>query len=235
MGMDSDPVTETSKAAKEMAITAGKAVDLVHEFGAFVAKYVGGPLEQGVGIVEDQLRVARLKRQIRLMNRVKELMASLGENTPIKPLEMKLAVPLFQAASLEDDDDLQDRWAKLLVNSSVASRGIELRRSYIDILEQLTHLDAIILDKIYLAPQNDNQRLHAITGELPGTVYFRDVDSIKAKDIERPSPEVIVSLANLARLGCIGLPTSWDGAEIFTSVYHTVMGRSLINACRLDA
>ena len=232
--MDSDPISETSKAVKETAITAGKAVDLAQKFGAFVAKFIEGPIEQGVGMVEDQLQFARLERQIRLMNRVNELMSRIGENTTIKPLKMKLAVPLFQAASLEDDDELQDRWAKLLVNSSVASSGIELQRAYIDLLEQLTHMDATILDKIYAVPQDTSQRFRAITGELPGTVSFRDVDSIKTKDLAQPDPEVVVSLANLKRLGCIELPTAWDSAEIFTSVCHTVMGRSLINACRLD-
>lgn len=232
--MDSDPVTETSKALKETAITAGKAVDLTQKFGRFFGKFVAGSLEQGFGMVEDQLRFARHKRQIRLMNRVEQLMTQFGEDVLIKPLELKLAIPLFQAASLEENDELQDKWAKLLVNSSVASCGIELRRSYIDILEQLSHLDAVILDKIYISPHDTNQRMYAVTGGLPDTVSFLDLDSSGDGELGKPNQEVVVSLANLARLGCIRLPTSWDGAEIFTSVYHTVMGRSLINACRLD-
>ncbi|MCY4426442.1 MAG: Abi-alpha family protein [Halieaceae bacterium] len=234
MTIESDTVTETSRAVKETAVATGKVVDLADRFGTFVAKFVAGPLEQSVGIFEDQLRFARFKRQLRLMEKVNELMADVCGNKQIKPLELKLAIPLFQAASLEDDDDLQDIWARLLVNSSVASHGIELRRAYIDILVQLTQMDANILDKIYAIPHDTHQNLHVLTGGLPDTVSVRDVGSSEQNGLVQPSPEVTISLANLSRLGCIGLPTAWDGGEIFTSVYHTVMGRSLIHACRLD-
>ena len=123
-----DPITETAKATQEVAKTTEKALDLAQRFGSFIAQYVAGPLEQGVGIFEDRLRYMRWERQIRLMDRANNFIKCLGIQAPTKPIPLKLAIPLFQAASLEDDDSLQDRWAKLLVNSSVLEREIDLTR-----------------------------------------------------------------------------------------------------------
>ncbi len=226
---ESRETIESSKAVQEVAKTTGKAIDLVRDFGKFIAKYVGGPIEQGVGIVEDKLLYMRFERQIRYMEQVNELMASLGEDVPTKAIPLKLAVPLFQAASLEDDDYLQDMWAKLLVNASISGRGMELRRAHIDILERLSHLEALILEKIYTLPASKLKGSSIVTEQLPDAV------SVEGKDQEKlvsPNEEVIMALANLDRLGCVKLPTTWDGAEIFTSVNPTVMGESLVKACQ---
>lgn len=49
---------------------------------------------------------------------------------------------------MEEDDTLQEMWARLLVNAATDS-GIELKRVYIDILERLSSFEARILDRIY--------------------------------------------------------------------------------------
>ena len=229
---ESNDITEASKAVQEVAKTTGKAIDLSKKFGRFISRHVAGPLEQGIGIFEDKLRYLRWERQIHFMERAKQLMASLGEDAPTKPIPLKLAIPLFQAASLEDDNYLQDMWAKLLVNASTSARGIELRRAYIDILERLSPVEALILEKIYAIPVDDRQRNGIITGALPETVSICEKGS--QEELAQPSEEIIMALANLSRLGCITLPTLWDGGETFTVVYPTVMGRSLVEACRLD-
>ena len=111
-------VEETAKAAQEIAKTAGKVVEAGERFGAFISKYIRGPLEQGIGIFEDKLKYMRWERQLRLMQRANELIRISGSTAPSRPIPIKLAVPLLQAASMEDDDYLQDMWAKLLVNAA---------------------------------------------------------------------------------------------------------------------
>lgn len=228
---ESKVIIEPSKAVQEVAKTAGKATDLVSDFGEFIAKHIDGPVKQGIGIFEDKLRYMRFERQVRYMEQVNQLMASLGQDTPTKAIPLKLAVPLFQAASLEDDDYLQDMWAKLLVNASISGRGMELRRAYIDILERLSHLEALILEKIYSLPADRLRGSAVVTGHLPDIAFFEKENQ---ENLVEPNEEIMMALANLARLGCITLPTTWDGGEIFTSVHPTVMGESLVRACQLD-
>lgn len=159
-------------------------------------------------------------------------MDQLGEDVPTKVIPLKLAIPLFQAASLEDDDYLQDMWAKLLVNASVSKRAIELRRVHIDILERLSPIEALILERIYSIPVDSPSQNSVITRYLPDSALFQEDGG--ESDAVQPSEEIVMALANLARLGCLTLPTTWGGGEIFSTVYQTVIGRSLFEACRLD-
>ena len=225
-------IIESSKAVQEVAKTAGKAIDITREFGGFISRYVSGPLEQGVGIFEDKLRYMRWERQNRFMDQVSQRMTQLGEDGPTQPIPLKLAIPLFQAASLEDDDYLQDMWVKLLVNASISERKIELRRAHIDILERLSPIEALILERIYAIPVDELERNAVITGHLPESVSVGKEGGREEKLIQ-PSEEVVMALANLERLGCLVLPTTWNGGEIFTEVFPTVIGRSLVEACSL--
>ncbi len=229
MSGETEAIKETAKATQEVAKTACKAIDASQQFGGFISRYVSGPLEQGVGIFEDKLKYMRWERQMRLMQRASEYMKSIGIDAPTKPIPLKLAIPLLEAASLEDDDYLQDMWAKLLVNSSITSSSVDLNRSYIDILERLSHLEAKILSVIYSLPEDEIKKKSILTAELPDAVEFED-ENDKTEPLQ-PSKEVTLALANLSRLGCISLPTAWGGGEVFSVIYPAVMGRSLVEAC----
>ena len=231
MSEESEVITETAKATQEVAKTTGKAIDAGEKFGGFISRYISGSLEQGMGIFEDKLKYMRWETQMRLMERASMYMRSIGVDAPSKAIPLKLAVPFFQAASLEDDNYLQDMWAKLLVNSSIAGSNIELNRSYIDILERLSHLEAKILSVIYSIPENHLKHKTILTALLPESVKIDDdVEKMEPKD---PSKEVILALANLSRLGCIALPTTWGGGEVFSSIYPAILGRRLVEACTL--
>jgi hypothetical protein len=165
------------------------------------------------------------------MQRAHDFKTSIGNEPPSKPIPLKFAVPLLEAASLEDDDYLQDLWAKLLVNSSIEGNSIDLNRSYIDILERLSHLEANILSVIYALPEEAIKNKSILTGNLPISAEIEDENN-KEKRVH-PSEDVLFALANLERLGCISLPTTWGGGQIFSAIYPAVLGRKLVEACTL--
>lgn len=228
---DEKPVTETAKAVQEVAKTAGKAIDASEKFGGFISRFISGSLEQGMGIFEDKLKYMRWERQLRLMKRAEQMMSELGIEGPTRAIPLKLAVPLLQAASFEDDDYLQDLWARLLVNGANASSGVDLQRAYIDILERLTPLEAVILEKIYSLPFNRTQHEGVVTEYLPSMATIAKEE--KREELREPTEEVKLALANLARLGCVSFARSWGGGEIFTTVNPTLLGRSFVEACTL--
>ena len=114
MSNESKAIEETAKASQEIAKTTGKAIDAGEKLGQFVARFISGPMEQASGIVEDKLKYLRWERQLRLMKRAEEFMKQLGMTEPSRAVPLKLAIPLLQGESLEDDDDLQDLWANCL-------------------------------------------------------------------------------------------------------------------------
>jgi Abortive infection alpha len=60
-----------------------------------------------------------------------------AENWPENGLGAVNAVPLLAAAILEEDDELRDAWARLLVNAADAATEMELRTAYVEILNDL--------------------------------------------------------------------------------------------------
>lgn len=220
---------EESKAVQEVAKAASNAIDAAREAGGFIARFVSGPLEQGVGIFEDRLKYMRWERQVRYMQRAQDFLRLAGLSAPTRPVPLKLAIPLMQGATLEEDDDLQDRWAALLVNAANANFKGEVRRSYAAILEQLTPLDARILDVLFAPPFEQSQHDGIVTAQLPE--YARVVGE-KEQEFPLPPEEVVLSLSNLTRLGCIRPTMTWGGGESYGRVNPTIAGKAFVDACR---
>lgn len=234
----SDPIVESAKAVQEMAKTTGQAIGAAEKVGGFIAKYIAGSVEQGLGIVEDKLRYMRWERQERMMLRAGELLASLGLQAPSRPVPMKIAIPIFQGASMEEDDSLQDRWAALLVNAANAQSGVEVQPSFTAILGQLSTLDAQILDAVYSVSVEAAQDRGIWTADLPKTARARtqEDDSANSRG-EAPviSDEVKLSIGNLVRLGCLKMASTWGGGETFIAANQTVLGAAFVRACRVKS
>jgi hypothetical protein len=199
---------------------------------AFVAnmeesKIFGGPLEQMSQMLEDRPIVHRAVRQLRLMRRYNEIRSEMNLPPATKPVSFKFGVPLITAATLEDDDTLQDMYARLLVNATDPSGTVEARRAFVTILQDFGPLEALLMDRIYDAPPAPEGMVSnaVVTSQLPA-------DYAQEKKPERPSAEVELALWNLARLGCIAPAGTWGGGTSVTVVTMTELGRALIEACK---
>lgn len=229
---EDEALVAAGKAVEEMARTTSRAIDAGEKFGGFIARYIGGSLEQGFGIFEDKLRYMRWERQARLIARAEQLMSDLGMKGPTRAISIKLAVPLLEAASLEENDDLQDLWARLLVNGADVESEVDLQRVYIDILEQITSLEASILEKVYSLPFDKDGNSSVAAAELPGSAFA--VGHVERVHLAKePRDDVKLAIANLCRLGCLTIQKTWGGGEVFTSVNQTLLGKRFVEACTL--
>lgn len=232
--IDSETTKEALDTVKSVSETTAKALDVTEKFGSFIAQYIGGSLEQAMGIFEDKLKYLRWERQLRLIARVEELAKDHDVEISKRPIPLKMAIPLLEAASLEDEDYLQDLWAKLLLNASNAKNDINLHRSYINILEQITSLEAKILEAIYSLDFSMSDGVDVATSKLPDEAHIEvDFDAINPdpNSIINPNDDVKVALANLARLRCLALPTTFNGKEVFHHANPTLLGKRFVDAC----
>jgi len=230
-------VIETAKAAQEVAKTTSKALEAAEKFGGFISKYIGGPLDQAVGIFEDKLKYIRWERQQRLFKRAQVFIDKEGTNIT-RPLPIKHAIPLLSAASLEEDDYLQDIWAKLLVNFTIENSSVEATHTYIDILERLSSLEVKIINAVYINDY-DSMHHHGVgTRELPDRAIVlpekKDEEIREAMKI-KPSEEVKLALANLDRLGMVSIGQSMGGGQLFGSLNPTLLGKAFFEACTLPS
>ncbi len=229
---------EESKAIQEMAKTAGKSIDAAQDLGQFIAKYIGGPLEQAIGIWHDKLKYRRWENQVVLYQKAMAFLQARGLDEPTRSLGLGLAIPLLEEASLADSEVLQDRWATLLANAGDASRP-EVRRAYVSILAELTPFDATILemisdaDSIYV-PTENRSRASISTVNLPEHVAFEEEMKVDAKT-QKVRPDVEVALVNLARLGLIDSDAAFGGLSTMHWVAMTELGRQFVVACRPSA
>jgi hypothetical protein len=104
-----------------------------------------GPAATEVGLgLGDSVKVWRLKRQVRLLQEVKRLLDQSGKD--INPIATRLFFPVLEAASIEDDDEMQTRWAALLANEATGVGSVH--PSFIELLRQLAPTDARLLDRL---------------------------------------------------------------------------------------
>jgi hypothetical protein len=180
-------------------------------------------------MLEDRLSVIWFERRVGLWERVRQFCADRGIPGPTRKIPLNIGLPLLENATLEEDDDLQDVWARLLVNSADASSGIEPRRAFGSVLAEMSAFDVQNLAMIESASRSKGESAskgvwtHRLSdGGIPVPLPLPGKDPYEGN----LSPELQVSLSNLSRLGCIH-----SAARGLLLVDVSPFGRALIKAC----
>jgi hypothetical protein len=80
----------------------------------FLGKLISTTIEEVGLLISDNVKFLRFKNQVRILLKAKDYVEK--RNITLKEIPIKILVPLLDKASLEDDEVLQDKWAKMLVN-----------------------------------------------------------------------------------------------------------------------
>jgi hypothetical protein len=186
----------------------GKLVDAALD----VAKDALKPLAQNVvGLATDAVYEYRLRRFVTMRQKTLKQLSDGGVSELIEP-PAAVAIPLLDAATLENREELQDLWASLLANLMDPAHCDLVRIEFVDTLKQLNPIDAKCLELLNTAvdsTQNPRNHLSGLLSVDPGVVQ--------------------VALENLAKLGCANAAGIGANSGIFlVSAY----GRQLFQACR---
>jgi hypothetical protein len=147
--MVGDEFSESAKAVQEVAKTTKAGIEATEKLGGFVSRIIGEPTDTVIGILTDKLKFMRWERQIRLTERAKEIINQKNIEGELKIVPPKIALPIIENASLEENDELQDLWACLIASSVDPNHDGTLRAAFIDIIKQLEVNDVHILNLIY--------------------------------------------------------------------------------------
>lgn len=228
--MENDSIKETAIATGKIADVAKVGVEGASKVGKFLAPFVSGPLEQMSGIIEDSLKFWRLERQLSFVSKAKQKLREYGLEQPNRLVPLKIALPILEYSSLEDEDYLQNTWANLLINAGVEESGTHINFAFIDILKGLSSLEVKMLDEIYSVELGDfHKRISTL--DLPSSASEHKEPEVYDKEEYVISEEVKIALSNLDRLGCISVSKSMGGGLIFSSVNQTVFGKSFHRSC----
>ena len=145
MAEETDSVGKAADATKEVANATGKAIDTLRDAGGFFSRIFGGLVEDGVGLVADRLKFYRMERALLLAEKTEQILLERGIDRT-REVAPNVAIPLLENATLEEDDQLHDLWAKLLSNAMDPDTP-RVDRTFVSILSDLTHSDAALLKR----------------------------------------------------------------------------------------
>lgn len=154
-----------------------------------VMKRIAGPLADEIGeSLALMARPYRIALSVKMFQKTQRMLMEAG--MPAQPVPPRLFLPMLEAASIENDEDLHTKWSALLANAASSDK---VHPSYIEILKQLTPDDARLLDKFHeLTKEKKHRWLNQLLGGDQHGIPFQ----------------------NLVRLGLIQITYDIDGMKV---------------------
>jgi Abortive infection alpha len=173
-------------------------IEQIGETGREMIRLASGSsaLGEAGGLLADEFRFQRFRRQLRLVKKAEKLVDEAGLSACAVPL--KTLAPLITWASLEDDEEMFSRWANMLASAGcVATIGFHV--TYPDLLRQLEPFEALMIESLFTLEAEvtppDRQIYKYKTGA------WRTLDELMTS-MNRPWVEInVCNLENLVRLG----------------------------------
>lgn len=147
---------EIAKAIQETAKLGEKGLGTAEKAGGFVAKVFKEPIAEVSGLITDKLRFVRWKRMVQMSDEVNQILEDKGikETKAVPP---KIALPIFEDSSLEDDPSIQFLWNHLLANAMNPEFNDEIRYGFIEMIKSITGNEAKLLNDFYLILQKEGK------------------------------------------------------------------------------
>lgn len=160
----------------------------------------GGALVTLGEMIDDRMKVWRFGNLVKLRDKVERIAAErdLPEDL-FKALPFGDAMRTIDAASQEDEDDVQEMWARLIVKAASEAEEPSVKKLWIEVLKALSPADTALLE---LLPRGLAGRQFNSAQEIQ---QFNQEINAKAEGKWRTfsEGERAVSIQNLVRLRCI--------------------------------
>jgi hypothetical protein len=226
---------EIAKAVQETAKLGQKGLEITEKASRFLARVFKEPVDEIAGIVTDKLRFIRWKRMVQMADEVNRILEEkkIEDTRAVAP---KIALPILEEASLEDDQSLQSLWNHLLANAMNPSFNDEVRYGFVEMIKNITAIEATILNAFYSVLQRENR----LTSLSEITNYSLSKEHII--EILKMSPDqYAVSANNLMRMQLLAPAVLKGGAKLggepltifkgIDAVTLTPLGVKFVEAC----
>ena len=146
-----------------LELSAKQILSSLEQIISFFEEIIGPPVKAFAKTLADRINLYRLENLIKISERIEKIQKEKNvKREDIKHLSYKVGLPLLENASLEEQSDLQEKWAYLINYYTVDSHKGEnndfsLDRYYIDIFSQFSSLDCKLLE--YMAKEKSIKKL----------------------------------------------------------------------------
>jgi hypothetical protein len=183
----------------------------------FIQKVITPPLEEAGGILADSVRSYRFKNQVNIALKAEKILKDRGVKT--KKVSLKALAPLLEECSLEEDENLQSKWAALLANT-VAEDSTIHTIIFTSILKEMNTTDAEIFQVIF-----DHCTILAETGKSKVVLNGKAIVPQAFTSVE----DVDIVFDNLKRLRLIREISTHGSSKV--PVVVSELGIKFIVAC----
>lgn len=139
---------EYAKAVQDLSKLGIKGIEAIEKLGSFFSKVFKAPIEEISGMLHDRLRFFRWKCLVKIVDESNEILDKKGI-TETRAVPPKIALPIFEEASLEDDPTLQALWSHLLANAMNPEFNDEIRYGFIGMIKNITAIEVNVLNLLY--------------------------------------------------------------------------------------
>lgn len=196
----------------------------------FLEEILIPPIKEVGLLAQDQVRFWRYKNQIRILNIAEALLKA--KKVHPRKVPVKTLAPLLDHGSLEEDTNMQERWAALLSKAADPNCSIDFVTVYAEILRQLSPSEVKILDLMFDAYEST---LHEQRNEtIINHGAIRELLDIAPE-------EYVLLIQNLLRINLvkvhsqgitIGLSSPEDDMKDITRL--SFFGANFVKYCRKD-
>jgi hypothetical protein len=215
------------------AVVQGTVEGLISPVAEMFRQITGGAAEEVGEALKNYVRSVTSRRLPRLMAISKEMFER--ANIVPRPVPPKLLMPILENGSVEEDDELQDRWAALLVNCSQAND--DFMPAAPEILKQLNAYEVLLLQMCYEFVSINAHGHPALAKKPLNEVYQKWFTVLVEKyGFMRFSGSLghayrqAAMMDNLKRLGLLELKPAGDGES---NIHLTMLGFRFIELCQI--
>lgn len=127
--------------------TLNKGIDAARDAAKeFLGKLIMPSVEEVGLLIQDKVKMWRLNNQIKMLNKARTICEQNKIN--IRSISPKLIAPLLEGASLEEDENMQEKWAALLSNLIDSEQNIQ-NHVFPYMLSQLSSNEVSALDEFF--------------------------------------------------------------------------------------
>ena len=208
-------VGEIARAIQESAKLGEKGLEIADKAGSFLTRIFKEPIDEITGMITDKLRFIRWKRMVQMADEVNIILKE-KNITDTRAIPPKIALPILEEATLEEDPKLQYLWNHLLANAMNPMFNDEVRYGFIEMIKGITGIDAKLLYEFYEILKSRNQ-----LSPIENVTEFSLTKDEIIQFLKVTPGDYVLSVNNLMRMQLISPALYKTGAS-----YRTVKGAS---------
>lgn len=139
----------------------------------FVSTLIKPTVEESGLFIKDSISSYRFKKQIKILEKARGVCEK--NNISTKTINLKLLCPLLEFAGIEDNEELENRWANLLANMVDSNQNID-NHVFPYILSQISLEEYNEVLNSFLTKINRQNKIKAEYDELYTVVKFNEKD-----------------------------------------------------------